>query len=125
MTNIISSEQSTTLPFVVTFITLGIAWTVLHILDCCLQLCLDGSQEDEIQEHEMQEHEIQEDEIQEDADVLQVANHRKWLNRIIVSPRRMRGRSRALEFDMSSSDDEASIMPKMRTRSSYKNYNSD
>ena len=115
MTTIISSEQSTTLPFVVTFITLGIAWTVLHILDCCLQLCLDGRQEDEIQE----------DEIQEDADVLQVANQLKWLNRIIVSPRRMRGRSRALEFDMSSSDDEASIMPKMRTRSSYKNYNSD
>ena len=66
------------------------------------------------------------------AAVLQAATRRKLSQRVIVSPRRVRGRSRALEFDKSSSDDEvilkpdgADTIPKMRTRSSYNYYNSD
>lgn len=112
MTSIISSEQSTTLPFVVTFITLGLAWAVLYIWTC-LQLCIECLL----------------DQRREPADVLQTANNRKWLNRVTASPRRARGRTRALEFDMSSSDDEvilkynaADTKHNMRTRSSYKNY---
>jgi hypothetical protein len=121
MPSILTSENSTTAPFIVTFLALGFAWTVLYILDSCLQCCLERHQANKRQR-----------EVEEHAAVLQAATRRKLSQRVIVSPRRVRGRSRALEFDKSSSDDEAINKPdaadtisKMRTRSSYNYYNSD
>jgi len=107
--------------FIVTFTLLAISTGIIFTLDCCLQMCLERHRK-RLHEREQQNH----------AAVLQMATRRKLANRVIVSPRRTRGRSRALEFDMTSSDEEvilkpegADTMPKMRTRSSSAKYHSE
>ena len=107
--------------FIATFTVLVILTSVMFTVDCCLQTCLERHRQ-RLREREEQNH----------AAILQMATRRKLANRVIVSPRRTRGRSRALEYDMTSSDEEvvlkpegADTMPKMRTRSSSAKYHSE
>lgn len=109
--------------FIVTLVLLTFTTFLFASIDCCLRGCLERNRR-RMQEQQQQHH----------AAVLQMATRRKLSNRVIPEqPRRTRGRSRALEFDMTTSSDEevvlkpegADTMPKMRTRSSTANYHSE
>ncbi len=107
--------------FAVAFSLLLVANVFLYVLNVAIKSIQERRKRQEEQTH---------------AAVLQMATRRRLSRRVNVSPTKMRGRSRGrargLEHDRSSSDEEvvlkpdgADTMPKMRTRSATRAYNSD